>query len=142
MIYRALILAATILIAVPASAQDASGRWRATALGPGGDVVMVFNFEVSGSGLTGTVTMGPLFGVPIEEGMVEGNRIKFKQTIQGRGGGSGTLALDYVGVVSGDEITFTRVSATGGGGGNAGGRGGRDRADLRDEIEFTAVRVQ
>ena len=143
MTYRALILSAALLIAVPASAQNAGGRWRATALGPGGEVTMVFNFEVSGSDLTGTITMGPLYGIPIEEGAVDGNRITFKQTIQGRGGGSGTLTLDYTGVVSSDEIAFTRVSATGGGSGDGGGgRGGRGRADLRDEVEFTAERVQ
>ena len=136
MIYR--VLAAVLLVAVPASAQNAGGRWRATALGPGGEVSMVFNFEVSGNELTGTLTMGPLFGVPIQDGKVDGNRISFKQTIQGRGGGSGTLTLDYTGIVSADEIAFTRVSATGGGG----GRGGRGGADLRDEVEFTAERVQ
>ena len=139
MIYRALILSAALLIAVPASAQNAAGRWRATALGPGGEVAMVFNFEVNGSELTGTITMGPLFEVPIEEGTSDGNRITFKQTIQGRGGGSGTLTLDYRGIVSGEEIAFTRVSATGGG---AGDGGGRVAADLRDAVEFTAERVQ
>ena len=139
MIYRALILSTALLITVPASAQNAAGRWRATALGPGGEVAMVFNFEVNGSELAGTITMGPLFGVPIEEGTSDGNRITFKQTIQGRGGGSGTLTLDYTGIVSGDEIAFARVSATGSGGGDGGGRGG---ADLRDPVEFTAERVQ
>ncbi len=141
MLAAALILATTLVSALPASGQDASGRWRATALGPGGEVSMVFNFEVIGDDLTGTVTMGPLFGVPIEMGVVDGNRIAFEQTIQGRGGGSGTLTLDYTGVVSADEIAFTRVSATGGGS-DGGGRGGRGGSDLRDAIEFVAERVQ
>ncbi len=151
MTYRVLILAAALLAAVPASAQNAEGRWRATALAPGGEeVVMVFNFEVSGNDLTGTISMGTLFGVPIDEGMVNGNQISFQQTMQGRGGGSGTLTLNYTGTVSGDEIAFTRVSSTGGGSGDGdrggrggGGRGGRGGGgDLRDEVEFTAERVQ
>ena len=147
MTYRVFVLAAALLIALPAAAQNAGGRWRATVLGPGGEVSMVFNFEVNGNELSGTISMGPIFGAPIEEGMVDGNQISFKQTIQGRGGGSGTLTLDYSGTVSGDEIAFTRVSATGGGGGDGdgggrGGRGGRGRADLRDEVEFTAERVR
>ena len=50
MTYRVLILAAALLAAVPASAQNAEGRWRAVALAPGGEeVTMVFNFEVSGN---------------------------------------------------------------------------------------------
>ena len=148
MTYRVLILAAALLAAVPASAQNAEGRWRAVALAPGGEeVTMVFNFEVRGNELTGTISMGPLFGLPIDGGMVNGSQISFQQTIQGRGGGSGTLTLDYTGTVNGDRIAFTRVSATGGGGGggNGGGRGGGGRGgggDVRDEVEFTAERVQ
>ena len=52
--------------------------------------------------------------------------------------------MNYTGIVSDDEIAFTRVSATGRGrdGGGGGGRGGSGRIDLRDEIEFTVERVR
>jgi hypothetical protein len=61
--------------------------------------------------------------VPIEEGSVSGNTVKFKQKQMGRGG---EVILVYTGTVSGDEIKFKREQE--------GGQG--------MPVEFTAKRAQ
>ena len=73
--------------------------------------------------LTGTVEGGRGGSIPIEEGSISGNTIKFKQKQMGRGG---EVILNYTGTVSGDEIKFSRMAE--------GGQG--------MPVEFTAKRAQ
>ena len=124
-------------MAVPASAQDVTGRWRTTEpIGEGeGSQTIVFNFEARGAELTGTITMGPVVGVAIQDGKVDGNTISFRQTIVGRGGGSGTLNLLYEGTLSGDLINFSRRPAT------DVERGGGRGFSIADPVEFAAERI-
>jgi hypothetical protein len=137
MLFRLSILAVASLMALPASAQDFTGRWRTTEpVGEGeGSTTIVFNFEADGNNLTGTITMGPLLGLAIEDGMVDGARISFRQTIVGRGGGSGTLTLVYEGTMEGELIRFMRRPAT------DVERGGGRGFSVADPVEFAAERI-
>jgi hypothetical protein len=78
--------------------------------------------------------MGPMLGLAIQDGTINGNMISFRQTIVGRGGGSGTLNLLYEGTLNGDLINFSRRPATDV---ESGGRGNNVAAP----VEFTAERI-
>ena len=132
-------LAAVTLIALPAAAQDVTGKWEGTAPGPGGEMTMTFEFTVDGENLTGTVESELTGKSEITDGKVDENRIEFKQSFEARGR-TGTFA--FTGVLDGDELTMTRTieGGRGRGGGRGGGGGGRGRG-LRAPAEFTLTRV-
>lgn len=88
------------------SAADVDGRWTAQVPGRGGDPQTVtFNFKAVGETLTGTMATarGEL---EISEGKVAGDNISFavKMSFQGN-----EMKMLYKGVVSGQEIRFTRT---------------------------------
>ncbi len=104
-----------------ASAADISGQWTAEVPGRGGNTQTVtFNFKADGNSLTGTVTT-PRGENPISDGKIDGDTITFSQAVSFNGN---DFKLNYKGVVSGDEIKFTRV---------------RDGGEGRSQ-EFTAKR--
>ena len=142
---RLMALAAVILIALPAAAQDVTGKWEGTAPGRGGEMTMTFEFTVDGENLTGTVKSELTGKSEITDGKVDGNRIEFKQSFEARGA---TRTFAFTGVLDGDELTMTRTieggrgrgGGRGGRGGRGGGGGGRGRG-LRAPAEFTLTRV-
>ena len=99
------------------------GKWTAEIQGGRGAQMLTITLKADGAKLTGS-TQGARGGeVPIEEGSISGNTIKFKQKTMGRGG---EQIVNYTGTVSGDEIKFTRTIE--------GGQG--------MPVEFTAKRAQ
>ena len=99
------------------------GKWTAEIQGGRGPQMITITLKNDGGKLTGTVEGGRGGAIPIEEGSVTGNTIKFKQKQMGRGG---EIVLNYSGTISGDEIKFTRQQE--------GGQG--------MPVEFTAKRAQ
>ncbi|PYS40835.1 MAG: hypothetical protein DMG14_09290 [Acidobacteria bacterium] len=99
------------------------GKWTAEIQGGRGPQMVTITLKNDGGKLTGTVEGGRGGAIPIEEGSVSGNTIKFKQKQMGRGG---EVILNYTGTISGDEIKFTRQQE--------GGQG--------MPVEFTAKRAQ
>jgi hypothetical protein len=85
--------------------------------------MVTITLKNDGGKLTGTVEGGRGGAIPIEDGSVSGNTIKFKQKQMGRGG---EIILNYTGTISGDEIKFKREPE--------GGQG--------MPVEFTAKRAQ
>ena len=63
-----------------------------------------------GGKLTGTTEGARGGAIPIEEGTVSGNTIKFEQKTMGRGG---EVINVYTGTISGDEIKFSRMAEGG-----------------------------
>jgi len=93
------------LLTITAFAADVSGRWTAQVPGRGGQTrEATFNLKVDGSSLTGSVS-GPRGEAEISDGKIDGDHISFNQTLEFNGN---TVKLHYDGMVSGDEIRFTR----------------------------------
>jgi hypothetical protein len=81
------------------------GKWSGEIQGGRGPQMITITLKNDGGKLTGTVEGGRGGAIPIEEGSVSGNTIKFKQKQMGRGG---EIILNYTGTISGDEIKFKR----------------------------------
>ena len=82
------------------------GKWSAEIQGGRGPQMISITLKAEAGGkLSGTVEGGRGGAVPIEEGSITGNTVKFKQKQMGRGG---EVIFNYTGTVSGDEIKFTR----------------------------------
>src|ERR1051326_9287039 len=62
------------------------GKWMAEIQGGRGTQMVTITLKADGGKLTGTVEGGRGGAIPIEEGTVSGNTIKFKQKQMGRGG--------------------------------------------------------
>ena len=95
------LIATLLLVALPSAAQDVSGRWNASVESEFGPVSFDFVFSLDDSGqLVGS--MENEFGsIPIEEGVIDGNEISFKLTLDF---GQGPLRFVYTGTVEADEI--------------------------------------
>jgi len=70
------------------------GKWTAEIQGARGAQMVTITLKNDGGKLTGTVEGGRGGAIPIEEGSVSGNTIKFKQKQMGRGG---EIILNYTG---------------------------------------------
>jgi hypothetical protein len=92
------------LLAAPALAHDADGKWSGTVATPMGDVQVGFELKADGTGLTGTTTGPDGAAVAIKDGKVDGNTITFSVSIDA---GGMPLELGYKGVVTPGEIKFT-----------------------------------
>jgi len=108
-----ILIAILAVFAVTALAADISGKWKATAEGPQGQMERTFTFKVDGSKVTGESTSAMMGTSPISEGKIEGDTITFVLT--GKFGDQ-EVKLNYKGKISGDEIKFTSEMAGGGGG--------------------------
>jgi hypothetical protein len=86
------------------------GKWAAEIQGGRGPQMITITLKADGGKLTGTVEGGRGGAIPIEEGSIAGNTVKFKQKQMGRGG---EVIMNYTGTVSGDEIKFTRQAEGG-----------------------------
>src|SRR5579862_9689488 len=90
------------LLALTALAADVTGKWTAQVPGRGGQTrEATFTFKVDGNTLTGSVS-SPRGDADISDG----KKISFTQTLEFNGN---TVKLLYKGIVSGDEIKFTRA---------------------------------
>jgi hypothetical protein len=86
------------------------GKWTAEVQGGRGPQMIIITLKNDGGKLTGTVEGGRGGAIPIEDGSISGNTVKFKQKQMGRGG---EIILNYTGTLSGDEIKFTRQAEGG-----------------------------
>lgn len=92
-------------------AADVTGKWTAQVPTRGGELRQTtFVFKQDGAKLTGTMTSFDR-EVPIEDGKVEGDQISFTVTLSF---GGNEMRFLYKGVVSGNEIKFTRQREGGG----------------------------
>jgi hypothetical protein len=131
---RGVLIAAMLLLVMVAAAwaADVTGKWIAQIPGRGGQAAeTTFNFKVTGTDLTGTVS-APQGDQEISEGKVTGDEISFVVKMDMRGN---EIKMLYKGKVSGDEIKFerTREGAAAGGGAGRGGGG--------QPMEFTAKKA-
>ena len=104
---RSLVLGTMLaLLALPAAAQDAAGRWSASVDTPNGPFAFVFEFLVDAAGaLTGSMQNDFFGSTPIKDGVINGNELSFKLTFEG--GPGGPMTISYNGVVNGDELAMT-----------------------------------
>jgi hypothetical protein len=93
-----------MLLAAPAFAHDADGKWSGTVTTPMGDVQVAFDLKTDGTALTGTTTGPDGASVAIKDGKVDGNTITFSVSIDA---GGMPLELAYKGVVAPGEIKFS-----------------------------------
>ena len=110
-----------ILIAVfalPLTAQQAAGKWNASIDTPQGPFAFVFEFLVDAAGkLTGSMQNEFIGSVPISDGVLKGNDLTFKLSIQGP---DGAMNISYKGTVKGDDLALTsKFEGTPPGGGPA-----------------------
>jgi hypothetical protein len=97
------------MFALAAFAADVTGKWVAQVPGRNGNQEMTFNLKQSGSDITGTV--GTARGdQQISEGKAEGDNISFLVVLEFNGN---QIKQEYKGMVSGDEIKFTRSGGRG-----------------------------
>ena len=93
-----------LLLAAPAFAHDADGKWEGSVDTPMGAIPVGFTFKTDGAALTGT-SLGPDGApTPIKNGKVEGNKISFSVDLDF---GGMAITLSYVGTASPDKIAFT-----------------------------------
>jgi len=93
-----------LLLAAPAFAHDADGKWEGMIDTPMGAIPVGFTFKADGAALTGT-SLGPDGApIPIKNGKVDGNKISF--TVDLDFGGM-AISLNYVGTAAPDKIAFT-----------------------------------
>jgi Na+-transporting NADH:ubiquinone oxidoreductase subunit NqrB len=123
---RNLILSACFLFAflTVAYAAGIDGKWTAQVPGRQGNTQeTTFTFKAEGEKLTGTVT-GRMGETAISDGTIKGNDVSFKVVREFNGN---KITQVFKGVLSGDEIKFSRTMEGGPGGGAA--------------VEFTAKRA-
>ena len=86
----------TLVMALCAYAADVTGKWKASAQGPDGDMQITFDLKQDGAKVSGTAEspMGPM---QISEGKVEGDQITF--TVK-----SDQFEVVHKGTISGDEM--------------------------------------
>ncbi len=96
------------LVALPALSADIDGKWNATADTPQGPINLVFDFKAEGEKLAGTLSADILPQTPISDGVVKGNDITFKLSIQ-IGPDMPALVINYKGSVKGDDLTLDSV---------------------------------
>ena len=93
-----------LLLAAPAFAHDADGKWEGMIDTPMGAIPVGFTFKADGAALTGT-SLGPDGGsIPIKNGKVDGNKISFSVDLDF---GGMAITLNYVGTASPDKIAFS-----------------------------------
>ena len=106
----AIALAIVMLAAQTIWAFDINGKWIAKVPARGGKTSeIVFNFQMDGDKLTGTVSGATSH---ILEGKINGDEISFLVVVKAAGM---KVGYDYSGKISGNQIKFTRTRSTTGG---------------------------
>lgn len=121
------LLAGVCLMAATLAAAGIDGKWDAKVKSPRGEQQYAFMFKADGMNLTGTVSGGRGGESAIQEGMIHGDEVSFKQHIAF---GDREITFVYSGKLAEDSIEFTRKAEGGPGGGQ-----GR-------EMTFTATRAK
>jgi hypothetical protein len=99
-----MLMTSLAFVAVESSAQDALGRWDVNFNSDFGPVAYSLEFKLDGGGnLIGSMT-NEFGSTPIEEGVINGNAISYKLTLDF---GQGPVTFVYKGTVEGDVIQMT-----------------------------------
>jgi opacity protein-like surface antigen len=94
---------ALLLLAAPAFAHDADGKWEGMVDTPMGAIPVGFTLKTDGATVSGT-SLGPDgAGIPIKNGKVDGNKISFSVDLDF---GGMAVTLNYVGTAAPDKIAF------------------------------------
>ena len=101
-----MLLVCMFALATLALAQSVDGKWTAEIAGGRGPQMVTLTLKAEGGKLTGTTEGGRGGAIPIEEGTISGNTLKFRTKQMGRGG---EQIMNWSGALSGDEIKFTRT---------------------------------
>jgi hypothetical protein len=102
------------LFSVTAWATDLTGTWTGQITGPGGDKhELTLKLKSDGAKVTGSIAGGPPTGeqLPIVNGKLEGDQLKFE--VQAAGPAGESLTLSYKGKVSGNKIQGSHESPMG-----------------------------
>jgi hypothetical protein len=100
-------LAFALIAVVQAAGADVTGKWTAQVPGRNGQTrEQTFNLKADGDKLTGTVSGMQGNQMDISDGKIDGSNISFNVTMSFNGN---EMKMSYKGVVSGDEIKFTRT---------------------------------
>jgi hypothetical protein len=95
--------------AVPASAADLTGKWKAEFDTQVGTQKYVFELKADGETVTGKAhfeRMGQEGEVALSEGKLSGDQVSFVEPLQMEG--MPPVRIEYTGKITGDEIAFTR----------------------------------
>lgn len=94
------------LMAVSALAADIDGRWNTAVESPQGTFNLVFEFKAEGEKLNGAMSAEMMPApVPISDGVIKGNDVNFKLSID-LGQGGPPLVITYKGTLKGDEVNL------------------------------------
>jgi opacity protein-like surface antigen len=97
------------LTTIMAFAADVTGTWKGEANPNGKGGPPTFTLKQAGSALTGTTAMRGA-EVEISNGKVDGDKVYFEVTAEGR---NGKMTTKYSGTVSGATMTLSAESARG-----------------------------
>ena len=100
-----MLLICMFALAALALAQSVDGKWTGEIQGGRGPQMITLTLKAEGGKLTGATEGGRGGAIPIEEGTISGNILKFKTKQMGRGG---EQIFNWSGTLAGDEIKFTR----------------------------------
>jgi maltodextrin utilization protein YvdJ len=103
-----LLVCVTVAFALPATAADVTGKWKAEFDTQVGVQKYTFEFKIEGEKLTGKASferMEQKGEVDLVEGKVNGTEISFVEKLNFQGN---ELRIEYTGKINGDEISFTR----------------------------------
>jgi len=92
------------LLAIPAFAADATGKWKGTLESQGDSRELTFDLKADGAKITGAVAGLLDHALEIQEGKVGGSTITFFVMSEWEGN---AVKLVYKGELAGDEIRFT-----------------------------------
>ena len=94
-----------LLLATPALAHDADGKWTGSIETPMGTVPVGFTLKADGTALTGT-SLGPDGGeIAIKNGKVDGDKISFVENAMYM---DMPLRFEYTGTLTNDELRLSR----------------------------------
>ena len=106
----AMVVSAGLFAAVVAAQNAVDGKWAGEVQGGRGPQPVTLTLKADGTTLTGTAVGGRGGEVPIREGTIANNAMKFKTTQQGRGG---EVTFAWSGTLKGDEIAMSRMAEGG-----------------------------
>jgi hypothetical protein len=95
---------AVALLALPAMADEVTGKWNLSVDTPQGPFAMVFDLKAEGEKLTGSMSNDFMGTTALSDGTVKGNELTFKLVIDG--GPAGPMKINYKGTVKGDDLTL------------------------------------
>jgi hypothetical protein len=110
---KSLFVFAAICAAVVAVAGQSSlaGTWKGEDAAASAPIPVVLKITVTGSDVTGTVTVGDSPAQPVLEGRVDGRRLTFKTTLLLNGK---EVSISWEGLEKGDRLSLVRTFGSGG----------------------------